>query len=403
MVLPNVDTFDVHELLPKYDCGLCRNPVCMTFARNILLETQKPNECGFLAQENLNKIQDMLPVKEIIQKHAHPNVDEDIIEINPCTEEGMVTLETQLKSKFTGTDLYSDYFDQYQLCNCLSVTDIFDSVSCSSKMGYALVEIKGKRIHIFKTGKIIMRRADNREDALNTFSKISGVLLPGKLCSCANVLADCFAGGCEICSEEVCAAILDDIKGEKIEGDTTIKNVLENGDIASDEKLSDNFTILGKMATEIRKLDEEIKKGSSSQFEDSINKIDELVKKVNKACIEGIIEGEVPASTIIALTQYGLGRDLIRAKDGFLSLKDQERDEHYEVAKALLFDAYDAFKKRDITASEAIHKRYREFVSNWDENLPPVGIAKIATNGFYISRILGKPVPKGEQFNLVKN
>lgn len=344
----------------------------------------------------------MLPKEDVVRKHPHPNVDEDVIEIYPCTEDGKFTLETQLRSKFMETDLYSDFFDQYQLCASIGETGIFKSVNCSPKMGYALAEIKGKRAHIFKTGKIIMRRADNREDALDTFLKISKVLLPAKLCSCANVLADCFAGGCETCSGEVCTALLDDFKWEKTEGSSIIRDVLENSDITSDKKLSDNFAVLHEIVAEIRKIDEDLRKGNSIRFKGTKNRIDELVKKVNKTCIERILEGDKTTSMMVALTQYGLGRDLIRTRDGFLGLEVEGQNEHYEGAKELLFNAYDAFEKRDIDASKEIWQRYREFISNWEEDLPPIGIVKIATNGFYISRILGKPVPKGEQVDLGK-
>jgi hypothetical protein len=390
-----VDTFDVYELLPKFDCGLCGNPVCIALARKILLKTQKPVDCTFISQENLGKILDMIPEKEMERKHPHPNIDEDVIEIHPCTENGKVTLETQLKPKYGNSNFFNDFFDQIQLCTSLSEVEMFDTMNCSSKMGYALLEFKGKRTHIFKTGRIIMRRADDREDALTTFSKISKALLPAKICSCGNMLADCFGGACEFCSKDVCAALLDIFEAKEV-GDNsgiTIGDILVDIDRHGNEKLSGNFKGLRDIVNEIRKIHDELRKGRIIDKQTSKNKIDEIVGKINKLCTKSILENEGQIQTIIALIQYGLGRDLIRAGDGLLSLEIENLGEQYEKATELFFSAYDAFERRDIKGAMDVEPRYKEFISSWDINTTSMGVAKIATNGFYISRILGIPVP----------
>ncbi len=394
-VLTRVDTFDVYELLPKFDCGLCGNPVCIALARKILLKTQKPIDCTFISQENLGKILDMIPEKEIERKHPHPNIDQDVIEIHPCTENGKVTLETQLKPKFGNSNFSNDFFDQIQLCNSLSEVQMFDTVNCSSKMGYALLEFKGKRTHIFKTGRIIMRRADNREDALVTFSKISKALLPAKICSCGNMLADCISGACEFCSKEACAALLDIFEAKEVGNDsgTTLGNILVDMDRHCNEKLSGNFKGLRGIVNEIKKIHDELKKGREIDKQTSKDKIDEMVGKINKICTKSILENEGQIQTLIALIQYGLGRDLIRVRDGLLSLEIKDLGEHYELATELFFSAYDAFERIDIKGSMNLEARYREFISSLELNSSSMGVAKIATNGFYISRILGIPVP----------
>ena len=396
MVLPSTSTFEVHELLPKLDCGLCGNPICMTFARKILLEAQKPEDCSFVSKGNLEKIKGGLAEKRPSRKHPHPNLGQDIIEIHPCTEDGKVTLETQLRARAKKNDIYSDLFDQYHMCSSLSETEMFEKVNCSPKMGYALVEIKGKRAHIFKTGKIIMRRADNREDALKTLMKISKVLLPARICSCSNILVDCFAGCCDDCTDEECSALLDHLVVTESgnEGNTVIADVLGANDTEPDLKLMDNFKALREIVNEIRKIDDVLRNGNLDNRKWYSDKIDEIVSGVNRCCMENILKNRGIKNTIIALTQYGLGRDLIRARGGFLSLNIESNDGLFERAKELFFDAYGAFEGRDINGSRAISERYRKIISDWDANSSTVGTVKIATNGFYISRILGKPVPQ---------
>lgn len=385
----------MNELLPKFDCGLCGNPVCMALARKILLKTQMPGDCRFISQENLGKIQEIIPKEKIERKHPHPNIDEDIIEIHPCTEDGKVTLETQLKSKALDIDFYSDFFDQIQLCTSLSEVDVFDKVTCSPKMGYGLVEIKGKRVHIFKTGKIIMRRADDDDDALATLSKTSKILLPARICSCGNIIVDCFGGSCENCSKDVCSALLDilnmGIKGNDC--NNTILDILEDVNPSIHEKLIVNFKSLGDIVKEVRKIDDELRKGKVIDKESIRNKTDEILTKINKTCMKSILENEGTRSILIALTQYGLGRDLIRARDGLLSSEMKNDEELYKRAMELLFDGYNAFEIRDVKASKVIGEKYKKFISTYNVNSFSVGVAKIATNGFYISRILGISVP----------
>jgi hypothetical protein len=398
MDLAGVDAYEIQELLPKLDCGLCQNPLCMTFARKILLGLQKPIECRFISTESLERIQKMIPKKEIERRHPHPNIEQDVIEIHPCTESGKVTLETQLKSRTMERDFYSDFFGQFELCDNLSEVEIFDKVNCSSKMGYGLVESKGKRMHIFKTGKIIMRRADDKEDALSTFSNLSRILLPARICSCENILGDCFGGSCDTCQQELCAAQLDflEISAED-KGIVTVDSILRNMNYC--EELKDNFNEMKKIVDEIRIIYEQLKNGAGVDKENCRKNTDEITQKINKSCIQIILKNDNSVDTIVALIQYGLNRDLIRARDGFLRLEQEFAKEQFQFAVQLFFDAWEIFEKKEKDSMLNISQRYEEFLSKWEPNQMEAGIAKIATNGFYISRILGKPVPDKELLN----
>jgi hypothetical protein len=367
----------------------------MTFSRRILLDIQRVDECLFLSSENLEKIKEIAAEPPVERKHPHPNQEGDIIEINPCTEEGFVTLETQLRSRVMAQDLFADFFDQYQLCQSLTEIDIFDKMNCSSKMGYALAEIKGKRTHVFKTGKIIMRRADDKEDALNTLAKISKMLLPARLCSCNNTLVDCFGGACNTCSEGSCAALIDAAEiGEEYETEGyTIGNVLEEKDMENYPELLDNFKLLDEIISDIRNIDEDLRDGKEIDVDTYKGITNELSNKINIGCMECQLENTDITKMIIALAQCGIVKDLLRARDGLLSLKEKGDSDLYEKATGIFFDAYSAFEKRDEEKIKDIEKSYREFISNAKENLIPFGLIKVAANGFYISRILGKPAP----------
>jgi hypothetical protein len=367
----------------------------MTFSRRILLGLQKADECLFLSLENLEKIKGIAGEPDIKRKHPHPNQDGDIIEINPCTEDGYVTLETQLRSKVMAQDLFADFFDQYQLCESLTEADIFDKMNCSPKMGYALAEISGKRTHVFKTGKIIMRRADDKEDALSTLNKISRMLMPARLCSCNNTLVDCFGGSCKICSEGSCAALIDATEiGEGYEDEgNTIGKVLEDIDMNKYPGLFDNFKLLDEIISDIRKIDEDLKNGKEIDVDAYMIKTNELAKRISRSCMESSLQNDDVSKTLITLTQCGIVKNLLRVRDGLLSLKEKGDSDLYEKATGIFFDAYSAFEKRDQEKIKDIEKRYKEFITPAKDNMIPFGLIKVATNGFYISRILGKPAP----------
>lgn len=97
------------------------------------------------------------------------------IEVNPCTEDGKVTLESILKNE-AGVERRKPYFDSVKMCETLRKIKDFSKVRCSSEMGYAIIEYEDKRIHVFKEGKIVIRRAKDRDDAVRTLQMMSRIL-----------------------------------------------------------------------------------------------------------------------------------------------------------------------------------------------------------------------------------
>jgi hypothetical protein len=123
-----------------------------------------------------------------------PVVGPDIIEIQPCTEEGLVTLEAKLGGK---SDT-AEFFDAALLCRYINATPAFGKQRCSAEMGYGVAERKGRAVHAFKTGKIIVRRAEGREMALEHLHVVSRSLWPALKVRGGAALVECLAseGGC---------------------------------------------------------------------------------------------------------------------------------------------------------------------------------------------------------------
>ena len=123
-----------------------------------------------------------------------PVVGPDIIEIQPCTEEGLVTLE----AKLGGKDEH-EFFDPALLCRYINATPLFTKQRCSAEMGYGVAERSGRNIHAFKTGKVIVRRAEGKEMALEHLKLISRSLWPALKVRGGDALVLCIATerGCE--------------------------------------------------------------------------------------------------------------------------------------------------------------------------------------------------------------
>jgi hypothetical protein len=119
----------------------------------------------------------------------------DIIEIQPCTEEGLVTLEAKL-----GGNDEREILDPVILCRCLDASPAFDRPRCSAEMGYGMLEKDGRKIHAFKTGKVIIRRAEGREQALAHLRLVSRTIWPAVRVDGGEALVLCLA------SEKGCAS-----------------------------------------------------------------------------------------------------------------------------------------------------------------------------------------------------
>jgi hypothetical protein len=117
------------------------------------------------------------------------------IEIQPCTEEGQVTLEAKLG---TGD---KDYFDSEQMGVALRYS-LFKEIKYSKEMGYAFAHFEGKRIHIFKQGKIIIRRANDVEDALRILKICVKTLIPAVICESKQPAISCYKGVMKACLDE---------------------------------------------------------------------------------------------------------------------------------------------------------------------------------------------------------
>lgn len=174
----------LYELMPKRNCGLCDNPRCATLARKIAKGETRPESCVILSKGNLKKIEKIL--SEGFEKIKSSKEKEERY-IKPCTSErGRVMLETRVGG-----------FDKQIMCGIL---ELLKETKCSEKLGVAKIEHDGKTIIVNHNGRISIRKAKNRGDALNSLGFVKKILLGATLCeNCNNAVIECVSGGCSGC------------------------------------------------------------------------------------------------------------------------------------------------------------------------------------------------------------
>src|SRR3990170_2112805 len=146
--MQKVEVREIYVQLPRTDCGLCGNPSCWTFARRVYANLQKAPECL-------------------------------------CnTEEGTKRIDS----------IVFDLFDTEEMCLLLRNSGTFTDVRCSEDTGYSMFSHLSSGVHVFKTGRVIVRRATDEASARKTLNLLQRSLWGSVICSCGNT-AISYAGG----------------------------------------------------------------------------------------------------------------------------------------------------------------------------------------------------------------
>jgi len=408
------------NLMPKLDCGLCSNPSCQTTARKIATGDVEPEECLPLSARpefkgNLQKIKQLVHEGiEIGAKGTVVNEETGITYIHPCiTEAGKVAAEAKLTSGPEGApDLKYGFYDPLQLCAILNTTEFFQDVKCSPSLQIGRVNLDDKTVLIYKDGRINVRKAKDKEDAIRTIRQVSRSLWGAIICSCGNASVDCASGGCEQCIAQICPVISGGPP------DPTVTNW-------SPTQQTTASTIFERVKTlETRKHFEEGMKRLDEAFslferaslkflkEHSVNAltlrlIEEKIVQVKKLAIRFIVETSNVYDAAIGLILSGVATDLSRIVDGLKSLTFLKSEFSSPTFTRLLLEAiniaaeaYNCFRTVNFEGARQIASRYKGFRKQWMEafrEMPQkdllIAIEKIAVNGFYISRLLIKPLP----------
>ena len=410
----------LYNLMPKLDCGLCGNPSCRTMARKIATGDAKPEQCINLStrreyQKNLQHVRQLLREGVDIGAKGTIVIEETgVTYIHPCiSETGKVTAEARLTSGPEGAvDLKYGFYDPIQLCMILNMAGFFEDVRCSPNLGIGRVTVEDKTILIYKDGRINVRQAKDREDAVQTLRLVSRSLWGAIICSCCgNTGVDCASGGCEDCVTRVCPVI----GGGPPDPTITNRGAIQQTTASTIFDRVKSLETRGYFEEGVKQLDEafEIFGDVSVKFlEEQINdktalkSIADRITKVNKSAIKFIVETVSVYDAAIGLILSGVAMDLTRMVNGLESVMSSKEAlspklrEFLSEAVGIATEAYHDFRVVDLEKAKRIADKYTKFRTRWIEafrKMPEkevlAGIEKISVNGFYISRLLVKPLP----------
>lgn len=123
--------------------------------------------------------------------------------VRPCAAEvGKVMLESDLTKLLK--PISGQIIDFNILCDLLNIYKIrFSEFRCSLALGVSKMRWRGKTISIFEKGKIKIREALNKKDALQTFQDLLRLMWGSLICEiCGKPAIFCAAGICNKCLEE---------------------------------------------------------------------------------------------------------------------------------------------------------------------------------------------------------
>ena len=336
--------------------------------------------------------------------------------IHPCiSEAGKVTAETRLTSGPEGSvDLKYGFYDPIQLCIMLNMAGFFEDVRCSSKLGVGRVTVDDKTVLIYKDGRINVRQAKNKEDAIQTIRLVSRSLWGAIICSCCgNAGVDCASGGCEDCVTRVCPVI----GGGPPDPTITSRGPIQQTTASTIFDRVKNLKTVGYFEDGIRHLDEgfEIFKEASLKLlkrgkldNSTLQMIEDKIASTNKLAIKFVVETPNVYDAAIGLILSGVAMDLTRMAEGLKiianskgALSSPKLRELFSEAVNVAVEAYKDFRVVNFDKAKQIADRYMAFRKRWTEafrSMPEkdvlAAVEKISVNGFYISRLLVKPIPK---------
>jgi len=411
--------YDIYELMPKKDCGLCGNPSCRTSARKIATGDMSPGQCVNLKlpeyEKNLERIQRIL--KEGVEFGAKGTVvigEEGIAYIHPCiSEAGRVAAETKLTSGPEGRvdNLKYGFFDPFMMCWALGTSGLYKDVRCSPKLGVARINIDDKTVMVFQDGRINVRKAKDKNDAIQTIRLVSRSLWASIICSCCgNAGVDCASGGCEDCLTKVCPVLAggppDPMASTKAPtGQTTGSTIFDRAKKLETGKLFEKgFQDLDQAMDALRKSGQELSEGNFDSK--SIDLLTEKLAEANNLAIRFVVETPRVQDATIGLILAGVTLDITRMSEGLATLIHSKRPIEKELRNILIEaisiaeQAYKSLRTVNPDQAKQITSRYAEFRKEWAKSFREkenrdslVAIEKIATNGFYIARLLTKPLP----------
>ncbi|MEW6222696.1 MAG: hypothetical protein AB1476_05260 [Candidatus Hadarchaeota archaeon] len=131
-----------------------------------------------------------------------------VVYVQPCaSEKGKLMADIELKKE------EGEGIDAKTLCYLLDIhRRRFSELRCSPSLGVAKLTWKGKEISIFKSCKLKIQRAIDKEELLRVGNSVSRLVWGAAICEvCGRPALECASGSCGKCSSGTKVVQVDDI------------------------------------------------------------------------------------------------------------------------------------------------------------------------------------------------
>ncbi|MFQ6123506.1 MAG: (Fe-S)-binding protein [Candidatus Heimdallarchaeota archaeon] len=382
---------EIFRLLPQFDCGACGNPVCITLSRRIATGWQKPKDCMYISNTNMKRIHELLDEGVDIGPKDDDIPNGHIIEIQPCAHYGKVTLEAQLSRP---TDSIFDVFDSCEMCTSLGNAGLLKNVKCSLELGYSLAEYRETRIHLSKSGKVVMRHAQDRALAMEAMEVIKRCLWGAVVCSCGNPAVECLANGCTAHHSEPCHCLAWGLTTKTYELEREMTHLIRGNNLETAKLFIACMKELDQLIGILKRRSNTILQNSPRAKPTEGEQIRKILTNASRLAIEFMITTIRAEDASLGLILRALIRCLGRISDGLIDLQDELDPNLIQQAFEIVFKSYKAFKNGEKPISSVIAEKLNTFKTQWNEQSRDVNLIKIATNGFSISRLPSIMLPK---------
>jgi hypothetical protein len=168
-------------------------------ARKLAVGETKVTQCVNVSRQNADRIRQI--VREGVDMGARAEIvltDVGVTYIHPCiSEAGKLAAETKITYGPEGEiRMTYGFFDPIMMCYYLRVSGLFTNVKCAPELGIARVDLDGKTVMVFDSGRINIRRARSKRDVIHTLRLVARTLWGGIICGCCGSAGvDCASGG----------------------------------------------------------------------------------------------------------------------------------------------------------------------------------------------------------------
>ncbi|MBD3406948.1 MAG: hypothetical protein GF411_12595 [Candidatus Lokiarchaeota archaeon] len=182
----------VWKSTPKIDCNLCGFMTCANFSRNVVAGNVTPLACPVLTlpqfTEQIEEISKVTASRRSIPPKVAAEIPEGgVLLTKPCrdtTERVMAELRIS-NGLNPGDKVRFSVFDSELLCELIEcIKDKFESLKCSTDLGYGRADTGELSITLLHDGRINMRRVLDKESVIQLFREIEHAIFGAMICNC---------------------------------------------------------------------------------------------------------------------------------------------------------------------------------------------------------------------------